>query len=136
MSGGATCPRPLLVSRLDVDETHRLRVFIWKDRADLQTATGQHDAGAYWHSPELHVFIDEEGILVDVYNRLVSTLHFYQGGFGAGVVAHELQHFIQSWVEIGAVGEGEAVCELAGRLTRDFWDWFYRHFEYVAPSNR
>ncbi len=125
MTGQPTAPRPLAVTRFPVDGSHYLRVFVWPDIATLQKATGYDDAGACWKSPEIAI---RDGEIV---TRLVGNLHFYNDGFGAGVFAHELQHFIQDWITIGGIDDtdDEAVPTLAGDLTKAFWTWFYDHFK-------
>lgn len=37
---------------------------------------------------------------------------------------HELQHFIQRWIEIDT-SEPEAAPTLAGNLSKEFWCWYY-----------
>ena len=119
--------RPLAITRLQVDPAHVLRVFVWPDIESLQRATGYDDAGACWKSPEIVTRDDE------IVTRLVGSLHFYNNGFGAGVFAHELQHFIQDWISIGGIDDtdSEAVPTLTGNLTATFWSWFYDHFKVI-----
>ena len=122
--------RPMAVTRLRVDDAHQLRVFIWPDMATLQKATGHDDAGACWKAPEIVAHVDGDGN-ISIITRLVGSLHFYNNGFGGGVFAHELQHFIQDWIAVGSIDiiDPEAVPTLAGDLTDAFWIWFYDHFK-------
>ena len=98
--------------------------------ATLQRATGYDDAGACWKSPEIVTYVDGDGN-ISIVTRLVGNLHFYNHGFGGGVFAHELQHFIQDWIAVGGIDtvDAEAVPTLAGDLTNAFWTWFYDHFK-------
>jgi hypothetical protein len=122
--------RPLATTSLKVDDYHLVKFMIWPDIDSLQEATGQPDAGGYWESPEIRIHVDKDGS-VTVINKVVSTIHLYIKGFGAGVFAHELQHFIQFWISLGVISkeDEEAIPNLAMSLTSDFWNWFYDTFK-------
>lgn len=123
---------PLADTKLEVDGEHTLRVCIWPDIDALQAATGKPDAEAYWEAPAMRLWVGADGETT-VLTEAVGTLHFYNNGFGAGVFAHELQHFIQDWISIGGIdtNDPEAAPTLTGDLTNKFWAWFYDQFEEV-----
>ena len=121
--------RPLAITRLPVvPDKHFLRVFIWPSEEDLCAAT-RRECAAYWNAPTTHVWVDDNGN-TDVLDRLVSDLHFSVGRIGGGIVAHELQHFIQHWIDIGQVDleNEEAAPKVAGDLTYLFWTWWHNSF--------
>ena len=122
-------PDALARTRLPIRGRHYLEVVVWPDHATLQEATGHPDATAYWDAPVTRIWVGADG-KTEIKTRRVGTLHFYNDGFGAGVFAHELQHFIQDWIEVGGIDttDPEAVPTLAGDLTNKFWNWFYENF--------
>jgi len=73
-----------------------------------------------------------------VQERTVGEIHLHE--FGAGIFAHELQHFIFHWCELkkrNANGEDfeERIACLAGDLTVQFWNKFYHlHPEYKTQK--
>ena len=75
----------------------------------------------------------------DLISRKLGELHFVNGEFGAGIFAHELQHFLTNWVvllewEKDLLKERfEEIAYLAGDLTREFWECFYKRFA-VEPG--
>lgn len=64
-----------------------------------------------------------------VANTTVGQIHLVKGKFGAGIFAHELQHFLSWWSvvkEYDLIGrDWERVSTLAGKLTSKFWKLFY-----------
>lgn len=68
-------------------------------------------------------------------SRKLGELHFFLDAIGAGVVAHEIQHFISHWVSVIGwdVGEKhfETISLMAGELTAEFWGEFYDRFTLV-----
>ena len=121
---------PLATTLLKVNDYHRLRIFVWPDIDTLQRATRDPGAGAKWERPEIRIWYGDDGT-VRIVNRIIGRLHFYVNGFGAGVFAHELQHFIQDWIELKGidVASPEAVPTLVQELTTAFWTWFYETFK-------
>ena len=67
--------------------------------------------------------------------RKLGELHFVNGEFGAGIFAHELQHFLVDWIcKMGWKKSifdkhWEDIAHLAGRLTTAFWNEYYERFE-------
>ncbi len=58
-------------------------------------------------------------------------IHLVEGEFGAGLFAHELQHFILHWIhEYGLLDlDKEDICLMAGGVTNKFWTWFHPRSE-------
>jgi hypothetical protein len=121
---------PLITTLLKVNSYHRLKVFIWPDIETLQKATKAPGAEGKWERPTLRVWNGDDGT-TEIKSRIVGRIHLYIDGFGAGIVAHELEHFIQDWIELEGIetDDPESVPTLAGSLTNQFWNWFYEHFE-------
>ena len=53
-------------------------------------------------------------------------IHLVEEEFGAGLFAHELQHFILHWIhEYGLLSQDkEGICLMAGGVTAKFWNWW------------
>ena len=118
--------RPLAITRLPVvPDKHFLRVFIWPSVEDLNGMTGYHDIGALCGLPD--TYMSAEG---EIWNRVVADLHFSVEKIGAGIFAHELQHFVQHWIDLGQVDleDDEAAPKVAGDLTYGFWTWWHNSF--------
>ena len=75
----------------------------------------------------------------DLVTRKLGEIHLVNGKFGAGIFAHELQHFLTCFVKYMGWTRGimkkhwEDIAHLAGDLTREFWEEFYKVFE-VGPG--
>jgi hypothetical protein len=71
--------------------------------------------------------------------RKLGELHFHRENIGAGIVAHEIQHFLTAWVvnmewvKHLLDGKWEPIAKMAGELTREFWNEFYERFD-VEPG--
>ena len=98
---------------LDVGDKAYLDIFIWPDVVSMRE------------------FTQQSGKCMACYNA--GEIHLVEGEFGAGIFAHELQHFIQDWISKNDLdpmnGSWEEIAYLAGDMTTDFWNWFYDNFE-------
>jgi hypothetical protein len=114
---------------------------IWNTRDEMRAATngkfdigGEHSAcyiGTLWK-------ITESGIKT----KCLGHLHFSTEDMGAGIVAHELQHFITNLIatyqefregfSLDNIDDIEEICLITGDLTREFWIEFYKRFEQEA----
>ncbi len=72
-------------------------------------------------------------------DKWISSLHAIHldvNYVGSGVWAHELNHFMADWCRFNKWDpydkHSEKAAELAERLTREFWIWFYDNFERVG----
>ncbi len=109
-----------------------INCYIWPDRDSLIAATEDrieaNDHAACFIGGPYRLTLDCELI-----TRKVGELHFYEGRIGAGIVAHEIQHFIIHWQGFSGwdvEGENwEDVASLAGNLTAEFWYQWHEHYE-------
>ncbi len=114
-----------------LDEKYRILMFIWPTFKGMQKFTDtKKDTLAYFCYPEIIV---HEGEIVE---GDVAYFHFVEDEFGAGIFAHELQHFIQIWIEINELwplvvdqekDNWENIAYLAGDITTAFWKSFLRN---------
>lgn len=140
--------RPLAIINLHPDEKHRVRVFIWGDKEDMYKALhgdifagsvlsdGEDDYGAYFGAPAIRL----NGESGEIISRLVGNIHIPLENVGAGVFAHELQHFIQHWISLsrwdgGADEYWEPIADLAGGMTTEYWVKFYEKFAPYDPQS-
>lgn len=63
-----------------------------------------------------------------------AQIHLSLNLIGAGLWAHELQHLILHELRFRKGWRDEPMAELAGKLTRQFWRWFYKRFTEVKPG--
>ena len=113
---------------LVIDEKYILSVFIWPDVEKMRKFTEvEGDHHGFFAQPEIVV---KNG---KVNGGDVGYIHLVNDEFGAGIFAHELQHFMQTWIMVNdydPVGnDWEDVAYLAGYLTKEFWDYFYEAFD-------
>ena len=81
--------------------------------------------GGYWLGMPYKLDIDHGAPLL---KPKVGEIHLVLNHFGAGVFAHELQHFILDWMDIWGLGDSEAICMIVGRMTSQFWSMFYDNY--------
>jgi hypothetical protein len=131
--------KPIAICRLRVPPRHRLTVFVWKTKREMlhyaNSGRGNklgHATRAFFRPPTLHIRIGPRGGIT-VLNKGVGEIHLIHNGFGAGIFAHELQHFLNFWFinnDWDITGRHwERSAYLAGDLTNAFWAWFYDTFE-------
>lgn len=131
--------KPIAVCHLRVSYRHRLIVNIWPTKKSMLSYANSQKNGrlgksteAFFRNPRIRVHVFRNGRVL-VINRIVGEINLVVNRFGAGIFAHELQHFLQSWyinTNMDLLGaDWEPAAYLAGDLTRDFWVWFYKHFE-------
>lgn len=128
---------PLASVALRFHRRHVLMVFVWPTlkamRHALQKKSGkvEHKTLGYFHAPITK--IKARGVVV---NKIVGEIHLTKNRFGAGIFAHELQHFISWWCnvkDLDPMGEHwEYIPKLAGDLTNKFWTWFYDESNLMA----
>ena len=112
-----------------VDSRHRILVYVWPTLDGLRKS--YHGAGddgyntdrllAYWRSKRLR--ITARGRIV---NKVVGAIHLPLGKFGAGIFAHELQHFVDFWgsCKVGKT-DNEYLPTIAGDMRSEFWAKYY-----------
>lgn len=119
---------------LRVPPSHRLVIVLHPNLRALRKAWSKRkprisgkDTLAFFHSNGLHV--SPRG---RVRERKIAEIHMCQRRFGAGIFAHELQHFMTFWYDSKRWKSGDPYWEraayLAGNLTKDFWTKYYKAF--------
>jgi hypothetical protein len=109
---------------------------IWEALNDLREHAASKDLEDAWDAHGCYLGSDwvfkSNG---DLKSRKLGEIHFFLDAIGAGVVAHEIQHFISHWSSVMGwdVGEKhfEPVALMMGRLTAEFWGAFYDRFTVV-----
>ena len=134
--GGGWMNKPLCKFQIRISKISYVDCYIWDTVEQMRDATDHRfddrDYDACWLAGEAGWSYSECGLTADY----LGELHFSTEKIGAGIVAHELQHFICQWVdaEMGvreqfALGaDDEEICLLAGNLTNQFWGEFYENF--------
>ena len=111
---------------LKIEDGVFLHVWVWETVEKMQEHTKLE--GNY-----LACFISPQKWNKIAFGGLINLV---VGEFGGGIFAHELQHFIQYWIDINelepANGDWEIVAHLAGDLTCDFYTWFWENFTEVT----
>ncbi len=117
-------------TKLKVDRKHFVTVTIWPMLKSMQahirklSKKDESDTHGYFHAPKTKIYSGNR-----VQEGVVGEIHLVKGRFGAGVFAHELQHFISWWCNIKELDpiekHWEYVPKLAGNMTNEFWSWFY-----------
>ena len=114
-----------------------IECYTWLDKESMHDATekrlqdgGREHLACFLGIPA-YTFRDDDTLV----QRKLGEIHLVEGEFGAGIVAHELQHFIVQytsrlgWDVMDANGEWETIAYLAGNLTAQFWNEFYQYSE-------
>ena len=112
---------------LKTGHTYYVEVFVWRSHAALMSESGidgdclacyipmPRKAGPedYYHKPR---------------GRKFGEFHFYDKGVTAGILAHELTHFICDWIstfDLDMDRDSEQLAQIAETITRQFWNRFY-----------
>ena len=137
--------RTEVVITLTVDPKHKLLVHFWPTLKALREAgekanCGGHTTGAFFYSGRYALEIGERK--VRVLNKNVGHIHLCRKRFNVGIFAHELQHFIQSWIDVNELRvkpreqHWETVAYLVGDLTNEFWEKFYEHYKVSTEAGK
>lgn len=113
------------VKRFYFDGDRFIRVFIWPTIDEMRKAVVQDDIFGYWHGNDVRIDYKDIYHEPTILTKHAGDIHLYKDGYGAGVFAHELQHFIQSWYSIIGEGDNEFWPTIAGEITSKFWEWHY-----------
>lgn len=128
--------KPLAIFELHVPKQHKLVVYMWGTLREMRqiirklpgASYNQKDTLAFFHAPNTEI-----GAGCVVRNRVVGEIHLVKGYFGAGIFAHELQHFISWWSDIKdyePLGKDwERIPTLVGKITTQFWKKYYKVFD-------
>ena len=129
--------KPVAVFKLHVPRNHKLIVYIWPTlesmREKIKALPGYEEGGkkvgGYFHAPRTRIRLGRHNV---VKRKVVAQIHLAKDKFGAGVFAHELQHFMSHWSVIKNYDltgkDWERVPTLAGNLTMQFWRAYYEKF--------
>ncbi len=106
----------------------KLHVFIWKHKKDLRAAASAHsDESLSWWNTAAGAYVGYQA------PKRFGEIHLWQKLIGAGYFAHELQHFMNHYMETESYPldfeANERMAWLAGDLTMQFWTKFYERFE-------
>ncbi len=113
--------------KLNVNRGFHLSIYIWKDFESMyKNIDDEPDYLAHYIGLPYRINLETEEPELE---EKVGEIHLVESKFGAGVFAHELQHFILDWIDIWGLDDDEAICTIAGKMTTDFWNTFYEHFE-------
>lgn len=123
-------------------EKYRLPVLIWNTLEGMHTHAKRAGHLGCAEDEVMGYFIAND-IKIDpatdeVKNNVIGYIGLSEERIGAGIFAHELQHFICSWILCAAwnlVDQYEEIALLTGELTRNFWIEFYRLFDVIEESN-
>lgn len=118
--------------------------YVWDTIEELRDLAASKEVEKAWDAHACYIgddwrfHVSKKG-KTTLKSRKLGEVHFFLDAIGAGVVAHELQHFISHWVDVmdWDVGDKhfEPVSRLVGDLTNQFWNAFYDRFTLVQDSN-
>ena len=104
-----------------------LHVYVWKtNEAMHKNYIFDGDFAAAYCGLAYYVNVDTGEAIV---GNKFGEIHLVKGEFGAGIFAHELQHFILDWIDYYGCefkrDQIEDICLIVGNMTAKFWTWFY-----------
>jgi hypothetical protein len=112
--------------RLAIHEHLYVTICVWDKLGDMQANTP-------FDPPYYGCYVGSGG-----HEGNFGTVHLSLEHMGAGYLAHELMHLVADWIlEFGLDLEedNEKVCSLMGRLTAEFWEWFYDTYREASPGD-
>lgn len=117
---------------LPLDTRHRVLVSFFPTLKALRVA--EKSESRFSRANSWACFVEYYGA-----SEIAGRLLFCPKQFGAGIVAHELQHIIMAWVQRKGWGgndspDEEKVAEFAEHITRGFWNRYYRLFPQEKPK--
>lgn len=104
-------------------------MYIWPTLAGLRKSWrdggGEESEGtqAFWRGNRIR--ISARG---SVLTEVIGGIHLPLGDFGAGIFAHELQHFMDFWKSCKSENDNEYMPGIAGRMTSEFWRKYYKRW--------
>lgn len=126
--------------RLAIDRYHYLRVYLWDNLDGLWDNVFPNEDPVWERGKYLACFLgmdcqkDKDGDRL--LPKFFGELHFSLTHLGVEKVSHEITHFLMYWLilcdmaDLKAVDfDTEAICLLAGRLNKQFWNQFYRRYK-------
>ena len=124
--------------QIRIEDNYWLRFYIYKNNKKLlKGATDRMFAE--------DGFLDSAGYFFAHYSEKVqfpfafpkqvifAEIHLEKKMMGAGYFTHELTHFLEAWMSTRPEDmEAEYAPTLMGRLTTNFWDWYYDNVDNKA----
>lgn len=99
-------------------------VFVWDSVGRLQKENKLEDnVGGY--AVTTGYVLTNDGPLMP---KKFAEIHLYDGGFGAGVAAHEIQHVVNNWILANRLDvdvDDEEIATVVGNMNKAFWDGYY-----------
>lgn len=135
--------KPDSVIRLHVPKRHQVVVYIWPTLEDMRARIktigydedGADSAYGFFWAPTTRVKLGRYNV---VRRKVVAQIHMAKTHVGAGVFAHELQHFVSWWAWIKgyqpAHKDWERVPYLVQRMTTSFWIKYYDRYTDVPHA--
>ena len=117
--------------KLPIKGKQYIHVYIW-DNNDAMRENYIYEGGfaAAYCGLAHYVNVDTGEAII---GNKFGEIHLVNSTFGAGLWAHELQHFILDWMDFNNTkyveDELEEICLITGDMTNKFWNWFYDNFE-------
>lgn len=115
--------------KLDTAGEYWVMVYVWEDLESMRAA-------AYFERNDhiaCFVGVPYEINMATGRRKKTSTLfgelHFVKDMYGAGVFAHELQHFVLAWIDEFDRINDEDTCLMVGKMTNEFWNKHYSYSE-------
>jgi hypothetical protein len=114
-------------------EGRYVQVYVWESsdylRKNIDDRSEDDTLAAFVQLPYLENMEEPHDRIIP---RKFGEIHIPISKMGAGLVAHELQHFILCWLltwRLDPEMDNESLCLLSGNITRKFWRSFYRRFQ-------
>lgn len=114
-----------------------LQIFIWEDSNSMELANWDEEYRKSRKKNErAHGICTCAWYWNDKGDRIAGKkfgeIHLAYGAVGSGLVAHEIQHFINSLIGFkrwDLTIDNERIAQAAERATKNFWKEWYRRFE-------
>ena len=117
--------------RLPIVDKQYLHVYVWENKDAMHDNYDYDgDFAAAYCGLAYKVYVDTGELAL---GNKFGEIHLVHNGYGAGIFAHELQHFVMDWIDIYGCDfkeeQIEEVCSMVGNMTAKYWTWFYKNFE-------
>ena len=122
--------RPLARTKIAINRTSYVNVCVWNDERGVRQAWYKGDRKAKKHE-NVFAFFGWLWTRSHDGKKIIGDIHLGAAYIGSGVVAHEIQHVILRWCQSAGWNfedekYQEPIAELAEKLTRRFWTWYWK----------